>query len=110
MKTISLLLAVCLVSGCTIKNNALRGAVAGVIYGPAGVNTLNEGDRINDGSLNGAFPEFIHGSAVLISFVFNPVVGGIYLGFNAFYGGFETHYHFKRKKLIELRDEKNENQ
>ena len=102
MKYLTLSLAL-LLTGCSLnknflENDAFRGTLAGVVYGPAGVNHLNDGRSINDGSLRASFPMFIHGSAAIMAFVASPIIGGIYLGLNAFYGGFETHYYFKRKE------------
>ena len=98
MKILRLMLIVGLLTGCTIKNHAIRGAVNGAIGGPVLMLNVNN----HDGYLDDQDPTNVGGNFahIWMSIGFcgsgNPILCGAWLGSNAIFGAVMTHHHFKK--------------
>ena len=103
MKPISLILLLLALSGCAIKNNALRGALNGVIGGPVVMDNINKHDGyVDDQDWVNISGNFIH-IWMSIGFCHNPVLCAGWLGSNAILGATMTHYHFKKLEKRQAR-------
>ena len=93
-------------SGCTVKNHAIRGALNGVIGGPVVMDNINK----HDGYVDDQDPVNIGGNFIhiwmTIGFCHNPIFCGAWLGSNAVLGAVLTHRHFKKLEKQEKRFQK----